>query len=141
MAIFAMLFMLGNNRNKEKFSSSNQGLLNLIGPGTEIKGDLICEGDIRMDGRVDGTINVGQRLVIGDSGTVNGNIQADNVIIAGVVNGNIKSAQSTILHGKSNVKGDIYTSQIIIESGATFNGRCVMDTNYQSVQTDSSVEE
>ena len=141
MAIFAMLFMLGNNRNKEKFSSSNQGLLNLIGPGTEIKGDLICEGDIRMDGRVDGTINVGQRLVIGESGIVNGNIQADNVIIAGVVNGNIKSAQSTILHGKSNVKGDIYTSQIIIESGATFNGRCVMDTNYQSVQTDSSVEE
>ena len=136
-----MLFMLGNNRNKEKFSSSNQGLLNLIGPGTEIKGDLICEGDIRIDGRVDGTIKVGQRLVIGESGTVNGNIQADNVIIAGVVNGNIKSAQSTILHGKSNVKGDIYTSQIIIESGATFNGRCVMDTNYQSVQTDSSVEE
>jgi cytoskeletal protein CcmA (bactofilin family) len=133
--------MLGNNKNKEKSSSSNQGLLNLIGPGTEIKGDLICEGDIRIDGRVDGTIKVGQRLVIGESGIVNGNIQADNAIIAGFVNGNIKSIQSTLLHGKSIVKGDIYTSQIIIESGASFNGRCVMDTNQQTVQSDTRVEE
>jgi cytoskeletal protein CcmA (bactofilin family) len=116
-------------------------LLNLIGPGTEIKGDLICEGDIRIDGRVDGTIKVGQRLVIGESGIVNGNIQADNAIIAGFVNGNIKSIQSTLLHGKSIVKGDIYTSQIIIESGASFNGRCVMDTNQQTVQSDTRVEE
>jgi cytoskeletal protein CcmA (bactofilin family) len=133
--------MLGNYKNKEKSSSSNQGLLNLIGPGTEIKGDLICEGDIRIDGRVDGTIKVGQRIVIGDSGIVNGNIQADNAIIAGFVNGNIKAIQSTLLHGKSIVKGDIYTSQIIIESGASFNGRCVMDTNQQTEQSDARVEE
>ncbi len=132
--------MLGNNKNKEKSSSSNQGLLNLIGPGTEIKGDLICEGDIRIDGRVDGTIKVGQRLVIGESGVVNGNIQANEAIIAGIVNGNIKSNQSTLLHGKSNVKGDIYTGQIIIESGSTFNGRCVMDTNQSFIQTESSIE-
>ena len=63
--------MLGNNKNKEKSSSTSQGLLNLIGPGTEIKGDLICEGDIRIDGRVDGTVRVGQRLVIGEGGVVN----------------------------------------------------------------------
>ena len=133
--------MLGNNKNKEKSSSNSQGLLNLIGPGTEIKGDLICEGDIRIDGRVDGTVTVGQRLVIGESGSVNGNIHAGNSIIAGNVVGNIKSFVSTILQGKSNVKGDIYTSQIIIESGATFNGRCVMDTNPQTVQSDNSIEE
>ena len=133
--------MLGNNKNKEKSSSNSQGLLNLIGPGTEIKGDLICEGDIRIDGRVDGTVKVGQRLVIGEGGVVNGNIQAGNAIIAGNVMGNIKSAQSTILHGKSNVKGDIYTSQIIIESGASFNGRCVMDTNQPIGQSENVVEE
>ena len=121
--------MLGNNKNKEKSSSTSQGLLNLIGPGTEIKGDLICEGDIRIDGRVDGTVRVGQRLVIGEGGVVNGNIKAGNAIIAGSVTGNINTAQTTVLHGKSSVKGDIHTSQIIIESGARFNGRCVMDTN------------
>lgn len=120
--------MLGNFKNKEKSSSTSQGLLNLIGPGTEIKGDLICEGDIRIDGRVDGSVRVGQRLVIGEGGMVNGNIKAGNAIIAGSVTGNIISTQITILHGKSAVKGDIHTSQIIIESGARFNGRCVMDT-------------
>lgn len=134
--------MLGNNKNKEKTNSASQSLLNLIGPGTEIKGDLICEGDIRIDGRVDGTVRVGQRLVIGESGVINGNINAGNAIIAGQVIGNIKSDQTTVLHGKSSVKGDIYTSQIIIESGARFNGRCVMDTNQNksSELVEASVE-
>jgi len=132
--------MLGNNKNKEKTNSASQSLLNLIGPGTEIKGDLICEGDIRIDGRVDGTVRVGQRLVIGESGIINGNIKAGNAIVAGNVNGNIQSSQTTVLHGKSSVKGDIYTSQIIIESGARFNGRCVMDTNKSSEIVETSVE-
>lgn len=126
--------MLGNNKNKEKIVSNNQGLLNLIGPGTEIKGNLVCEGDIRIDGKVEGTVTVGQRLVIGETGIITGNVQAANVTIAGAVVGNIKSSQTTILHGKSSVKGDIYTSQMIIESGARFNGRCVMD-NQPAIDT------
>lgn len=129
--------MLGNNKNKEKTGSTSQSLLNLIGPGTEIKGDLICEGDIRIDGKVDGTVRVGQRLVIGESGMINGNIRAGNAIIAGSVIGNIHCQQTTVLHGKSSVKGDIHTSQIIIESGARFNGRCVMDTNQVQSQSQS----
>jgi len=132
--------MLGNIKNKEKSSSASQGLLNLIGPGTEIKGDLNCEGDIRIDGRVDGTVRVGQRLVIGEGGTVNGNIFAGNAIVSGVVTGNINTDQTTILHGKSSVKGDIHTSQIIIESGARFNGRCVMDTSQIQYQTTDQQE-
>lgn len=129
--------MLGNNKNKEKVVSNNQGLLNLIGPGTEIKGDLICEGDIRIDGKVVGTVTVGQRLVIGETGVISGNVQAANATIAGEVIGNIKSAQTTILHGRSSVKGDIYTSQIIIESGARFNGRCVMDNQVTTEAVES----
>jgi len=119
--------MLGNNKNKEKVVSNNQGLLNLIGPGTEIKGNLICEGDIRIDGKVEGTVIVGQRLVVGETGSIVGHVQAAYATIAGSVFGNIQSAQTTLLHSKSSVKGDIYTSQIVIESGARFNGKCVMD--------------
>jgi len=124
--------MLGNNKNKEKIVSNNQGLLNLIGPGTEIKGNLICEGDIRIDGKVEGTVTVGQRLVVGETGIINGNVQAAYATIAGSVVGNIQSTQTTLLHSKSSVRGDIHTSQIIIESGARFNGKCVMDNQVSS---------
>ena len=124
--------MLGNNKNKEKIVSNNQGLLNLIGPGTEIKGNLICEGDIRIDGKVEGTVTVGQRLVVGETGMIIGNVHAAYATIAGSVVGNIQSTQTTLLHSKSSVKGDIHTSQIIIESGARFNGKCVMDNQVSS---------
>lgn len=124
--------MLGNNKNKEKIISNNQGLLNLIGPGTVIKGNLICEGDIRIDGKVEGTVTVGQRLVIGETGMIIGHVNASYATISGSVIGNIQSDQTTILHGKSSVKGDVYTSQIIIESGARFNGKCVMDNQVSS---------
>jgi cytoskeletal protein CcmA (bactofilin family) len=124
--------MLGNNKNKEKIVSNNQGLLNLIGPGTVIKGNLICDGDIRIDGKVEGTVTVGQRLVVGETGMIIGHVNASYVTISGSVIGNIQSDQTTILHGKSSVKGDVYTSQIIIESGARFNGKCVMDNQVSS---------
>lgn len=120
--------MLGSQKSKDKNSNLPQGLVNLIGVGTEIKGDVSCDGDIRIDGRVDGNIRAGQRLVIGSGGTVVGNIDATHVVIAGSVTGNIRAQQSSLLQGSSSIKGDISTAQIIIESGAFFNGRCVMET-------------
>ena len=56
------------NTKKEKSGSAQQGIMNFIGTGTEVKGDLASNGDIRVDGSIEGTVRVQQRLVVGDSG-------------------------------------------------------------------------
>jgi cytoskeletal protein CcmA (bactofilin family) len=116
--------MLGSS--KAKPAVAGQTLLNLIGSGTIIKGNIVCNGDIRIDGQVDGNVEVGQKLVIGESGKVKGHIIAGDINISGEVLGNISADKTTVLHGKSNVTGDISTQQIIIEQGAQFNGKCSM---------------
>ncbi len=118
--------MLGNGKLKSKGSLAPQALLNLIGTGTVINGDIQCNGDIRIDGSVKGNIEVGQKLVIGETGSVQGDITAANISISGTVKGNIKTDETTVLHGTSNVTGDISTRQIIIEQGGVFNGNCSM---------------
>ncbi len=118
--------MLGSGKSKSKGSLAPQALLNLIGSGTVITGNIQCNGDIRIDGTVKGNIEVGQKLVIGETGSVQGDITAANISISGTVKGNIKTDETTVLHGTSNVSGDIKTRQIIIEQGGVFNGYCSM---------------
>ncbi len=115
---------MGNS--KQKGSASTQGLLNLVGAGTVITGDINCSGDIRIDGTVKGNVEVSQKVVIGNTGVVIGNIIAMDSSISGKVDGNIQSDKSTVLHGTGTINGDIITKQIIIEQGAKFNGECKM---------------
>ena len=115
------------NSKKEKSSSAQQGIMNFIGAGTEVKGDLASNGDIRVDGSIEGTVRVQQRLVVGDSGKIAGDIHALHATIAGYIKGNVSVKKTLILKPNSKIDGDIITDQLIIESGAQFNGRCTMN--------------
>jgi cytoskeletal protein CcmA (bactofilin family) len=119
--------MLGSSKNKEKNNSlPGQAVINLIGAGTQVQGNIQCNGDIRIDGEVLGDVKVGQKLVVGATGSIKGKIEAAEVAISGTVHGNIHTENTTILMNKSSVTGDILTSQIVIEQGALFNGKCEM---------------
>jgi cytoskeletal protein CcmA (bactofilin family) len=113
-------------KNKENTEQSTPGLLNIIGSGTSVTGDLISEGDIRIDGNIKGNIQAKSRLVIGEACSVEGNIQARHATIAGRLKGNIIVAETLLLKASARIDGDITTEKIIIESGAQFNGLCSM---------------
>lgn len=57
--------MFQGNSGKKESPTSSQGILNIIGQGTKLTGDLSSNGDIRIDGAIEGQIKVSQRLVIG----------------------------------------------------------------------------
>jgi len=63
--------------------------INIIGYGTDIKGDVNTVGDIRVDGKIVGNFSSNQKLVIGQSGVVEGNITCRDCDISGKVVGNI----------------------------------------------------
>ena len=121
----------GKQGKKEPASVNN--LLNIIGPGTKLKGDLVSEGDFRVDGVIEGHVTVKQRLVLGDGGSITGDIDARDATIAGFIKGNITVAETLVLKSNSKIDGDIATGKIIIESGASFNGRCSMDAHITQV--------
>jgi len=100
--------------------------INIITDGTQIKGDIVATGDFRLDGVLEGNIQLNGKLVVGDSGVVNGNVLCQNANIIGTVNGNLSVKELLSLHASARVRGDILINKLSIEPGAIFSGKCRM---------------
>jgi len=94
----------------------------IIGADFRVKGDIACEGDIQLEGTVDGNVK-SLRLTVGESGAVNGDVNAESVRVQGKIIGTIR-AKSVELSGSSHVTGDILHETLTVENGAFLNGHC-----------------
>ena len=101
----------------------------LISAGTTIKGDLSSNSDLRIDGTIIGNINSSSKIVIGNSGVVEGDIFGNNADIVGKTSGTIKVKELLQLRGECVVNGNIYAGKLQVEPSATFNGQCHMGAN------------
>ena len=94
----------------------------IIGPDLRIVGDLNSEGEIHVDGFIDGDVRT-KVLLIGESATVKGEIVGDTVRVYGTVDGQIK-ARSVTLAKSSHVVGNILHVNLTVEEGAFLEGHC-----------------
>lgn len=101
--------------------------VNIIGSGTSIQGDIVCEGDIRIDGQVNGLVSTKAKIVVGPEGEIIGDLVCQSADILGKVTGIVKVEDLLFLKGNALVKGDLYTAHFEMEPTAKFNGRCYME--------------
>lgn len=87
------------------------------------EGNISGSGELQIDGSVKGDVRVG-RLVVGETGAVEGAVQAEMVEVRGRVVGSVSGKQVRLL-GTAYVDGDINHEQLAIEVGAYFQGRCL----------------
>ena len=106
--------------------SPNQSI-NIISEGTKIKGDVIANGDIRIDGELMGNISAKNKLVIGPSGKVEGQIICNNIEVSGYIKGKITASELINMKSTSKIAGDIIAGKLSIEPGAMFTGSCAMN--------------
>lgn len=100
---------------------------NLIGAGTSITGEInSTNGDIRIDGTLNGNITTNGKLVVGSTGIVIGDIRCKNADIEGKVEGKVGVGELLSLKASSKIKGDIITNKLSIEPGCLFTGTCNM---------------
>jgi len=100
--------------------------INLIGTGTIIEGNIVSNGDIRIDGNLKGNLTTKGKVIIGDTGKVSGEVNCKNFEVEGSVDGKVIVAELLSLRAKSKILGDIITSKLAIEPGAVFTGKCDM---------------
>ncbi|MFN8134789.1 MAG: polymer-forming cytoskeletal protein [Bacteroidales bacterium] len=103
--------------------------VNIIGNGTDIKGNIKSNGDLRIDGFITGNINASGKVVVGSTGRVEGEISCQNADISGDVKANIIVTELLSLKANAVVSGDIFTNKLAIEPGAVFTGACKMGNN------------
>ena len=104
----------------------NTGVVNLIGVGTAIIGEVTSSGDIRVDGTLSGSITTKGKVVIGSTGMVEGNVNASNADVSGELKGSISVTELLALKSTAKLDGDIVTNKLAIEPGASFTGSCSM---------------
>lgn len=104
----------------------NPQVINLLAKGTRITGDVLSDGDIRIDGELTGSLESKGRVVIGASGKIEGEIKCKSSEIAGAHNGKLFVNELLSLKASSHVSGDIVTGKLSIEPGAYFAGTCTM---------------
>jgi cytoskeletal protein CcmA (bactofilin family) len=94
----------------------------IISADLRVVGDLSSEGEIQVDGAVDGDIRT-KSLLVGETAHIRGEIVADSVRVHGTINGQIKS-RSVTLAKTAHVVGDILHEDLAIETGAFLEGHC-----------------
>ena len=110
------------------------GKINSIMEGTAIEGEVRSDSNVRIDGRVKGTINVRGRLIVGASGLVEGDVTCQSSDIEGTVNGKIACQDLLTLKATAKLTGDIHTKKLSIEPGAVFTGNCNMGSGGNSIK-------
>ncbi len=103
-------------------SSTRAASPSIISPDLKIKGDLICNGDIQIDGTIEGDV-VSRSITVGEGADVRGSISGEAVRICGAVNGQIKGTTVTLAK-TAKVVGDVMHQTLSIEPGAFFEGQC-----------------
>ncbi|MFN2286672.1 MAG: polymer-forming cytoskeletal protein [Anaerolineae bacterium] len=101
-----------------------------IGANTHIKGDIQGDGGLRVDGVVEGTIELTGNLVITESAKVRAEIKANNVSIAGAVQGNV-SANRVEVTDTGRVWGDMTIKALLVSEGAYLRGQTFMSQDLQ----------
>jgi len=115
------------NKNAKNESSQNSAL-NMIGLGTVIKGDLTSDGDLRIDGKIDGNVISKSKIAMGASAEIKGNTKARSADISGRIDGDVEINETLFLRSSAKIYGNITTAKLVIESGAEFNGTCHMSS-------------
>lgn len=128
---------LGNkNNNTEQLLKT----MNMLGLGTIIEGNIKTEGDIRIDGKVIGNVQVNSKLAVGESGLIEGNIICKNASIEGHIKGNLQISELVFLRKTAVIDGDIMAAKLVVEEGAKINGKCTMGAISSNTATAKSPE-
>lgn len=102
--------------------------LTVVDARLTIRGDMDTDGTVRVDGRVEGLAHRVGTLVVGPHGTVVGDVEAAEVIVAGTVTGNVHATGRIEIEPGAAVRGDVQAAALVMREGANINGQVLIET-------------
>jgi cytoskeletal protein CcmA (bactofilin family) len=111
---------------KSSPSASGGHSLNSIVEGTTIEGTIKADSDIRIDGSINGKLFCSAKVIIGPTGSVEGEIRCDNAVVEGKFHGTLTVKDLLNIRETATVDGEVTTSKLIVQPGGVINGTCNM---------------
>jgi cytoskeletal protein CcmA (bactofilin family) len=95
-----------------------------IGQGVTIEGTIVSTQDIRIDGRVEGAIEVGEHeVVLGAGSEIKADLSARSVLVGGSVTGNVTATERIQVQATGVLLGDVKTQRLVIHDGGLVRGK------------------
>ena len=115
-------------------NNDNNKITSILGPEVEINGDVKAVGSILIYGRINGNVMSTGTITTAKNSHIKGDIQSDNAIISGYVDGDLKINNKTTLEKDCTLTGNLTTSIVVVEEGASFEGLCnMLGSNNQEI--------
>jgi cytoskeletal protein CcmA (bactofilin family) len=112
----------------KKKASDYAGINSIIGEETQVKGEIISRGSVRIGGEFDGKIMAQGDVLVGEGSKVTGNIAGSKVIVSGDVNGNITATNGLEITKSGKVYGDVAADKLIVDEGAVYKGKVTLES-------------
>jgi len=112
--------------NKDAENANIKTAETIIGPSIKVKGNFHGQGNIIIEGEVEGGVKTENNLLIGDKAKIKANIEAKEAKIGGDITGNIKVDGYLEITASAKINGEIEAALLSVEKGATINGKCTM---------------
>jgi cytoskeletal protein CcmA (bactofilin family) len=127
--------MWNRKRQAKRQTIGRNGLTAFIDEDCEIEGRYSFKGTVMLNGRFKGDITSTDTLIIGERGSVTGDIRAGQVVISGEVVGNIFCTERVELKRTARVFADVEAPVVVVEEGVLFEGHCRMTKADSSTET------
>jgi cytoskeletal protein CcmA (bactofilin family) len=112
----------------------------VVGTSVKLKGNLKSDGDITVDGSVNGEIKTKGTVTIGPNANIIASVHAKNVNVAGTVQGNVVATDRLNISESGRVYGDVSANILSISAGALFSGKSTMADNIKEPEIELVVE-
>ncbi|MFK7935911.1 MAG: polymer-forming cytoskeletal protein [Saprospiraceae bacterium] len=96
----------------------------IISKGTRVEGQFVSQENVRLDGVIKGEVKCESRLVMGESGKIEGKVRTKDADIHGTIEGEITVFGSLQLRSTARIHGNITATSMSVEEGASWTGEC-----------------
>jgi len=127
-------------KSQEFSMNASSERMSVFGPTLRFKGELRAQEDIKIEGRIEGSIHHQQKVVVGTKGEVVATVNAQSIDVDGKVQGDMVAKKSVKVSQSAVVRGNIRAPSVSITEGANFNGGVTMESNAGSNGSSTSTK-
>jgi cytoskeletal protein CcmA (bactofilin family) len=104
-------------------TNDDEGAASILGRGARVRGRVAGDGDLRVEGQIEGDVAISGELTIDEGAAVNGNVGAGSVVVAGTLEGDVDASGPVAIRATAKVNGNMGGAEVSLEEGASFHGR------------------
>lgn len=104
----------------------------IVGKGTELKGNLKSSASVRVDGKLEGSVETSADLIVGEGGLLLANAQAASILVAGEIQGQVRATARLEITSSGRIRGDVETPVLVVNEGGHLDGKCTMTAGDRS---------